>query len=169
MKLTGLITVEKIRDAINALYDSLSANPYPVGTIYMSTVPTSPATLFGGTWEALEQGRVLLSQGENYPAGSTGGEATHTLTSNEMPPHTHSGSAASGGAHTHTINSKGNTGDNSGSTLLSSSDNNGYNKTFKIDSSGSHSHTVTINSTGDGAAHNNMQPYLAVYMWKRTE
>ena len=59
---------------------------YPVGSIYMSTVSTNPATLFGfGTWEAMPAGRVLLAQGKSswgttYNAGSTGGEATHTLT-----------------------------------------------------------------------------------------
>ncbi|WP_303997729.1 hypothetical protein, partial [Megamonas hypermegale] len=57
----------------------------PVGNIYQSTNATSPAELFGGTWEEMPAGRVLLAQGQsdwgtNYAAGSTGGEATHQLT-----------------------------------------------------------------------------------------
>ena len=71
---------------------------YPVGSIYMSTVSTNPATLFGfGTWEAMPAGRVLLAQGKSswgttYNAGSTGGEATHQLTVGELPSHGHSAS-----------------------------------------------------------------------------
>lgn len=176
MKLTGLITVEKIRDAINALYDSLPANPYPVGTIYMSTVSTSPATLFGGTWEALEQGRVLLSQGKNYAAGSTGGEATHTLSVNEIPPHGHSASVSNSSAsHTHEVY-VGTSGSSGSFDVIT----NGYHENSVYpnrknsytattsSADGSHGHTVSIANTGGGAAHNNMQPYLAVYMWKRT-
>ena len=70
---------------------------YPVGSIYMSTVSTNPATLFGfGTWEAMPAGRVLLAQGKSswgttYNAGSTGGEATHRLTVGELPTHSHTG------------------------------------------------------------------------------
>ena len=70
---------------------------YPVGSIYMSTVSTNPATLFGfGTWEAMPAGRVLLAQGKSswgttYNAGSTGGEATHQLTVGEIPHHNNTG------------------------------------------------------------------------------
>ena len=78
----------------------------------MSVDPTSPADIFGGTWEALDQGRVLIGAGASHPAGSTGGEETHVLTANEMPSHkhtedsagshTHNGSTGSGGDHNHT-------------------------------------------------------------------
>ena len=57
---------------------------YPVGSIYMSVNSTSPATLFGGTWTQI-QDTFLLAAGSTYAAGATGGEATHTLTENEMP------------------------------------------------------------------------------------
>ncbi|MEG2344106.1 MAG: phage tail protein, partial [Acidaminococcaceae bacterium] len=72
---------------------------YPVGSIYMSTAETSPAVLFGGTWEAMPAGRVLLAQGTSawgteYAAGSTGGEATHTLTVGELPAHGHTAAAS---------------------------------------------------------------------------
>ena len=84
---------------------------YPVGSIYMSTVSTNPATLFGfGTWEAMPAGRVLLAQGQsewgtNYTAGSKGGEATHQLTVGEIPSHNHSGSTGSAGSHNHSASS----------------------------------------------------------------
>ena len=74
---------------------------YPVGSIYMSVNTTSPSVLFGGVWEQI-QGRFLLASDTNNPVGTTGGEATHTLTTAEMPSHTHSGSSVSAGAHTHT-------------------------------------------------------------------
>ena len=61
---------------------------YPVGAIYISVNSTSPGTLFGGSWERI-QDRFLLSAGSSYSAGSTGGSATHTLTASEMPSHTH--------------------------------------------------------------------------------
>ena len=57
---------------------------YPVGSIYMSVNNTNPSTLFGGTWSQIKD-RFLLACGDTYSNGSTGGEATHTLTVNEMP------------------------------------------------------------------------------------
>ena len=57
---------------------------YPVGSIYMSANATNPGTLFGGTWSQI-QGRFLLAADGSHAAGSTGGEATHTLTQAEMP------------------------------------------------------------------------------------
>jgi hypothetical protein len=72
---------------------------YPVGSIYMSVNNVSPATFIGGTWEQLKD-RFLLGAGSSYAAGSTGGAATHTLTTAQMPSHTHT--TDSQGAHTHT-------------------------------------------------------------------
>lgn len=144
---------------------------YPVGHIYMSTNSANPGTLFPGTtWEALPAGRVLLAQGTSewgteYAAGSTGGEATHTLTRTEMPSHNHSGSTNSTGAHTH--GAAGNRGWD-GTSKFGFSDQTTTTATLNTNSAGSHSRTVTIGNTGGGSAHNNMQPYLSVYMWKRT-
>lgn len=114
---------------------------YPVGAIYLSVNSTSPATLFGGTWEQLEN-RFLLGAGSDYTAGATGGEATHTLTINEMPSHNH--------GFKRTTSATG-----SGSTWA------------RISSTGDAVDDL-ITNTGGGRAHNNMPPYLAVYMWKRT-
>ena len=179
---TQIATCGFVRNAIAKYAHMLDTMKkiYPVGSIYMSTVSTNPATLFGfGTWEAMPAGRVLLAQGKSswgttYNAGSTGGEATHQLTVGELPSHGHSASTntanLTGNANSIGINydevsvsgiiSK-NRGNDYGGT------NNDHNKTgFLINAS--HSHTVTINNTGSNQAHNNLQPYIAVYIWKRT-
>ena len=144
---------------------------YPVGSIYMSTVSTNPATLFGfGTWEAMPAGRVLLAQGKSswgttYNAGSTGGEATHQLTVGELPAHNHSASTNTTGSHAHTYtwrNYQGWAGSKSATSVWENT------ATNNTGSAGEHSHTVTINNTGSNQAHNNLQPYIAVYIWKRT-
>lgn len=157
--------------------DIISFNQiYPVGAIYMSTVSTNPATLFKiGNWEALPAGRVLLAQGTstwgvNYSAGSTGGEDKHTLTINELAPHNHTGSATtSGSTHTHALTMQASHGKSGNGGVPRFSDGDvwsGY-KTQNLSAAGEHSHAITINNSGGGQAHNNMQPYLAVYMWKR--
>ena len=179
---TQIATCGFVRNAIAKYAPMLDTMKkiYPVGSIYMSTVSTNPATLFGfGTWEAMPAGRVLLAQGKSdwgttYEAGSTGGEATHKLTVGELPSHGHSASTntanLTGNANSIGINydevsvsgiiSK-NRGNDYGGT------NNDHNKTgFLINAS--HSHTVTINSTGSNQAHNNLPPYLAIYIWERT-
>lgn len=165
---------------------------YPVGSIYMSTVSTNPATLFGfGTWEAMPAGRVLLAQGKSswgttYNAGSTGGEATHQLTVGEIPSHNHAVSIQSSGEHNHIANS--NTsgthshvlptanalGSGSGYVIgtsnggtLNTSGNGEHSHVITINNNGSHTHNTTVKETGSGQAHSNMPPYLAIYIWKR--
>lgn len=133
---------------------------YPVGAIYISTVSTGPATLFGfGTWERIKD-KFLLSAGSTYSAGSTGGEAKHTLTAKELPQmggtiSTHgvySGTpiAAVSGVFsaTHKCSGKYMTGSSSGHDSID---------------------TIVYSNGGENVAHNNMPPYLTVYMWKRTE
>jgi hypothetical protein len=124
--------------------------PYPVGAIYMSVVSTSPATLFGGTWSAL-QDRFLVGAGGTYAVNATGGEATHVLTTAEMP------------AHQHVIQT------NFSSGTTAHGHNSGGNKVADASSvqNGTASDHLT-NSAGSDGAHNNLPPYLAVYMWKRT-
>ena len=118
---------------------------YPRGAVYISTVSTSPASLFGGTWESIG-GRFLLGADATYTAGSTGGEAAHTLTVDEMPSHNHRVGLNDSGSTT-----------SSGLSQL-------YTNTYRVypDTDGE-----MILKTGGGQPHNNMPPYLAVYMWKR--
>lgn len=133
---------------------------YPVGSIYLSVTDTDPATLFGGTWERISQGRFLLGAGanvanttdywgaypagkENFPVGEMGGEVTHTLTVAEMPSHNHPerlewSNTAGWGV----------TGYGQGANAV-------------VDQG-----SVT-GATGGGKPHNNLPPYLVVFMWKR--
>ena len=120
----------------------------------MSVNSTSPATLFGGTWTRIKD-RFLLAAGSSYSAGATGGEATHKLTVSEIPSHNHSErfcwSSADAAKNTLAIN---------GTTLTATNSVSGNAGIDRGDSFG--------NYAGGGSAHNNMPPYLAVYMWKRT-
>lgn len=127
---------------------------YPVGSIYMSANNVSPATFLGGTWEQIKD-RFLLSAGDTHSAGSTGGEATHTLNVNEIPSHTHIQNA-----HNHEIEYAGTSGTGYGFVDSGKARSSGMKYT-----SGT---TATNQNTGGGQAHNNMPPYLTVYMWKRT-
>lgn len=130
---------------------------YPVGSIYLSINSTSPASLFGGTWEQLED-RFLLGAGSTYSAGNTGGESTHTLTESEMPEHFHNGITTAILLNSYRMcyvnaaaRASGNAAYWSIRQSLSTAD-------------GTTARTVTA---GGGVAHNNMPPYLVVYMWKR--
>jgi hypothetical protein len=120
-------------------------NVYPIGAVYMSMNSTNPGTLFGGTWEQV-QGKFLLGVSNAYPAGSSGGESEHTLTRNEIPDHTHS-FKYSGQSVTTGVNS----------IRLYQAASNQYN-----------AYSGGQSSNCGGQAHNNMPPYLAVYIWYRT-
>lgn len=141
---------ELLADIGAATVSAMLNKAYPVGSIYISVNSTNPKTLFGGTWVQIKD-RFLLAAGTTYKAGATGGEATHTLTNNEMPAHSHY--MASG---------------NSGATDTWTPDSGSY----LVDSVTDDKHTwwaqIGMNEAGGGAAHNNMPPYLAVYVWKRT-
>ena len=122
-------------------------NVYPVGSIYMSVNSTNPKNLFGGTWEQI-QGRFLFGMNSSYPAGSTGGEITHKLTQGEMPKHNHIIYAPNAG------------GPDKGAAL-------GF---PEVGSSNTWWAVASMTEqTGDNKAHNNMPPYLSVYIWKRTK
>ncbi len=146
--------VSKQNDIIS-YQNQLLNKVYPIGSVYMSVNSTSPATLFGGTWVQIKD-TFLLSAGDTYAAGATGGEAEHTLTTGEMPSHKHSHYA-----HYQWHSGSTNTLQAGGSVL-------------NIGSSSGYAHIDTAqvatqsNDVGGGQAHNNMPPYLAVYMWKRT-
>ena len=149
---------------------------YPVGAIYISVSATNPSTLFGGTWEALAAGRVLIGAGSGYTAGSTGGSASHSITISEMPSHNHGGSTGSvgaGGNHAHSDNNFASSGGNnlkSGEAVHSYNESSPYgkNRLNTGSANGMPAHSHTISSQGSGTAMSLMQPYLVVYMWKRT-
>lgn len=177
---TQLATCGFVRNAIAKYAPMLDTMKkiYPVGSIYMSTVSTNPATLFGfGTWEAMPAGHVLLAQGKSswgttYNAGSTGGEATHQLTVGELPSHGHSASTNTTGNHTHTHPGwqmgEGIRHKDGCSAIPQRGDQGGYNGTYTFSTAGNHSHTITVNNTGSNTAHNNMQPFIVTYIWRRT-
>lgn len=134
---------------------------YPVGSIYMSARSTSPATLFGGTWKQI-MGRFLVGTGApelnddgtspgdySYAAGAKGGEATNTLTVSEMPSHNHAYSGS---------------GDNTDYTWAAPNLRLRYIYTEENPYPG----ILTSSYEGGGQPHNNLPPYLAVYMWQRT-
>lgn len=129
---------------------------HPIGSIYLSVSETSPAAVFGGAWERIAKGRTLigamLSSDADYDADfaplSTGGEKVHTLTADEMPAHSH-----------------GFTGVNESSTMTDSAGN--YPIRMYPDKAANWNNGSGIAETGGGQAHNNMPPYLAVYIWKR--
>ena len=128
---------------------------YPVGSIYMSTEPTSPASLFGGSWSQLT-GRFLIGVGRGvddndiayeFMAGEQHGEYVHQLSVAEMPKHTHEISYRKNDS--------------------SSYHNDGTNVPHIWTSDYTQRGTVTSGATGSNSYHNNKPPYLAVYMWKR--
>lgn len=154
---------------ISSIVDAI----YPVGSIYMSVNNASPATLFGGTWEQI-QDTFLLAAGQTYTAGATGGEAAHTLSYSEMPEHAHYSmgkTAAENGDWTYPLMKSvpsyagawGFNLDTENADYVAYAaravDGHGYPDVTQVAYTG---------ASGDGQAHNNMPPYLAVYVWKRT-
>lgn len=139
---------------------------YPVGSIYMSVNSTSPASLFGGTWEQIKD-RFLLGAGSKS-AGATGGEENHTLTISEMPSHTHETALFVNPSDT----SWGVFG--RGNNLKSYKSN--YASWFEFYTYGNDANryaegdetSLLTKSNGSTSSHNNMPPYLSVYIWKRT-
>lgn len=164
-----------VRKLIEESLAAQRAEDYARIKFWASNDPTSPASFIGGTWERVE-GKFIIGASSAYPVGTTGGSATHTQTTAEMPSHSHSGSTGSAGSHSHsastdsagwhshsgttdwagshthdaTINSNGSsTGGSSG--LVSSSSRYGsgyYDATITTKSAGSHTHSFSTNSTG---------------------
>lgn len=130
-------------------------NPYPVGSIYLSVNSTNPAQLFGGTWEQIKD-MFMLACGNTYAAGSTGGEAQHILTKDEMPKHRHSSNSQSEGYSAEVTET------NNYCTWVNTG------KYFYNEPTTGEDGAVRTSWVGGSQPHNNMPPYLAVYMWKRT-
>ena len=181
------ITRKRI-DSSNELVDMI----YPVGSIYMSVNNVSPQYLFGGTWTQITD-TFLLACGSTYASDGANvhtaqhGEATHTLTSAESGQKNLGTVTSTGGSHSHKISSTdtkarflGTTSDGDGITRNSvkpgtstavSNFLKSVNSILRYDgdaSSGSLSVSTTISGSDATSSHNNMPPYMAVYMWKRT-
>ncbi len=155
---------------IKAVSDGILNRVYPVGSVYISFVYNSPANFIGGVWEQLTDAFLYASTSN---IGIRGGEASHKLTVNELPSHQHKipkleGSTGTAGEHSHKYGSSRDLaapGSNHGTAFQAEG--------YDTGASGAHQHSVTTNEsytgyTGGTAAHNNMPPYIIVYMWKRT-
>lgn len=114
---------------------------YPIGALFLTTSNVNPSTYLGGTWEQVKD-RFLLGAGDTYSSGATGGEATHVLTISEMPSHNHLGIKH----------------------YQSNASSTGYSTSW----SEQLYESIGTDYTGGGQAHNNMPPYLVIYIWKRT-
>lgn len=171
----GNLTVKSITAQQGILSQEIIKNfIYPVGSIYMNINDTNPASLFGGTWEQL-QDRFLIGAGNSYALGSIGGETSVLLGVNNLPSHNHtfSGTVDGNGTHNHTgntlelrqTNSYNYTNDAARPISSSAS----YYGVQITNDAGWHQHTYSgaTSSVGSNQAHNNMPPYLAVYIWKR--
>lgn len=139
----SLMTVSEIGFGEDSLLDLI----YPVGAIYISTASINPRDIFGGTWEAFAAGKTLVGVDVNdtdfNAANKAGGEKTVTLTTDQIP------------AHSHTFTRKGEGTQTAERPVPDSIKNTPY------------VHQAT-SDTGGGQSHNNMPPYITVYMWKRT-
>lgn len=181
---TGVATMDALSQAIGAFL-------YPVGSIYIGTSETNPATTFGfGTWAAFGAGKVLVGQDTGDASfdtlEETGGSKNATLVSHN---HTYSNTTSTAGSHAHSISDPGHNhtlsgrqhaGDTGylnefGDSLAGEAySNNTSVKTattgISINAAGNHDHTIsgTVSTSGSSATNANLQPYVVVKMWKRT-
>ncbi len=158
-------------DTYKPLVDALLELIYPVGSIYMTVDKDSdPAAFLGGTWERWGQGRVPVGVDENdtifEKAENKGGEKQHTLTTSETP------------THTHDISVKPDRSGYGGSIYITTEQGsyvkylptaNSTNNRIGLEAGlGSPDSVVLMSNIGGGKPHNNLQPYITCYMWKRT-
>ena len=170
---------------------------YPVGSIYMSVVETNPAELFGGTWEAIAPGRVLLGAGEysssiTYTAGDKGGATKQFLHEINLPKHTHTveiKEKAASHNHRNGVYDEGPAGSgplssNYGAVKMyptatqhvMAADSSAFSTSTQLymgytsTDNTKHTHDVTVGDYGTSSPTpvSVVQPYLVVYMWKRT-
>ena len=138
------LTLGEIDSTVSALFDLI----YPVGSIYYTNNANfSPNVSFNGTWEQIKD-VFLLAAGDTYVGGTDGGEATHKLVPNEMPSHSHT--LRKNVPYGIPYNNTSGAGSGSGGTM--------YGETYT---------PFTVENSGGDQPHNNMPPYIVVYVWKR--
>ena len=155
---------------------------YPVGSIFISVSSTNPGNFLGGTWVAFGTGRTLVGintgDGDFNSAEKAGGSMTSTLAVANLPSHTHSipqltGTTSTNGAHTHNLGYRSGVSQDGPMWWSDPGTVDSWGSGMGMQSAGNHSHTVTTNAsttgaTGSGSAFSVMNPYITVYMWKRT-
>ncbi|MCI8445874.1 MAG: hypothetical protein HFH31_00105 [Bacilli bacterium] len=146
----SITTTNNESSSIN--YQEIFNSIYPVGAIYLSIDSKNPNTLFGGVWEQI-QDRFLLAAGSTYQAASTGGESKVALKIDEMPEHAHQLCLLTPGGELN-------------KTFGLHYEYNGLNNVGAYFGDTNHAYGY-MNSAGNNQPHNNMPPYLTVYMWKR--
>ena len=142
--------------ATTAYVQANTPEAFPVGSVFISVVSTNPATLLGyGTWSAFAQGKMLVglnsSDTDFDTVEETGGAKTHTLTTDEMPSHSH---------NIYALTSRQDTWNEALNTSTA--------KVPGEDTGSGTFYSGKIQNTGGGSAHNNLPPYIVTYMWKRT-
>ena len=169
---TEVQSAELIR--LESMINNVHNTVYPVGSIYMSVNSVSPAQLFGGTWEQIEN-RFLFGASDTILPGTIAGEAEHTLTETEMPKHKHAPTTKTAEAET-----------NNAYYFSLIRDLNSTSTARRLVARGEDLYVIAADptasdfgsskdvntceytaETGGSQSHNNMPPYLAVYIWKR--
>nr|DAJ48170.1 MAG TPA: baseplate wedge protein [Caudoviricetes sp.] len=190
------VTVGQLNKKLSSALDQLNrlaGQLYPVGSIYMNVNNVDPSAIFGGSWERMPSGRMLINSGDGFNLNEVGGEKEHRLTEDELASHNHGGGEMAGG-HTHTRGTMEITGDLVGALqsdfdygthgafyherheLVGPAGNKGdarqrvwfkasRNWTGETSQSGEHTHNFL--PSGKNQPHNNMPPYIVVNMWKR--
>lgn len=194
VELNDVVTVGQFNKKISAALDQLNrlaSQLYPVGSIYMNVNNVEPSAIFGGTWEKMPAGRMLVNSSDDFALGQIGGEKEHRLTEDELAVHSHDVNNINGnttstaklvGKFSSSIRPNGDITDvpyRDGFGIVSKEseygihakdgENSSPGRNYVIDAS--HSHTVNLNismlPSGKNQPHNNMPPYIVVNMWKR--
>lgn len=160
-------------DQVKALISEVKLDIYPVGSIYISTNSANPSTYIGGSWESYGQGKTLvgIDSGDSdfSSVNKTGGEKNHTLSINEMPKHSGHFTYWGSNEETTSVDAEGEFGYYIDALMLKSA---GYLREYTGRGWG-----ITANNElsmrswyiGGSKAHNNLQPYIVTYIWKRTK
>lgn len=194
IELNDVVTVGQFNKKISAALDQLNrlaSQLYPIGSIYMNVNNVEPSAIFGGTWEKMPAGRMLVNSSEDFVLGQIGGEKEHRLTEDELASHSHDVNNINGdttstakliGKFSSTIRPNGDITDvpyKDGFGIVSRESEYGIHakdggnsspgRNYVIDAS--HNHTINLNinmlPSGKNQPHNNMPPYIVVNMWKR--